>query len=88
VNIPEESQQIAVFVAQNGFVTILKEMPCAAMPAIEILSVPREKLAHDGGDPPLATLEEKMDVLCQVPDYVKLSSFIFGLSYIFPPFGQ
>jgi hypothetical protein len=32
------------------------------MPAVKILSVPRKKLSHDGGDPLLAALEEEMDV--------------------------
>jgi hypothetical protein len=38
-------------------------MPSAAMPAVKILSVPRKKLSHDGGDPLLAALEEEMDVI-------------------------
>jgi hypothetical protein len=63
VNIPDESQQVLVFVAQDGFVTIFKEMPGAAMAAVKILSVPREKLSHDGGNPLLAAFEEEMNVI-------------------------
>ena len=83
MDIPDESQQISVFVAQNRFVTILKEVPCAGIATVEILGVPREKLSHNGGNPSLTALEKEMDVLCEAQDYVKLSSFIFGLSDIF-----
>ena len=38
-------------------------MPGAAMAAVKILSVPREKFSHNGGDPLLAAFEEEMDVI-------------------------
>ena len=39
---------LVVFVAQDGFVTIFKEMPGAAVAAVKVLGVPREKPSHDG----------------------------------------
>jgi hypothetical protein len=62
VDVPDEGQQVVVFVAQDGFVAIFKEMPSAAMAAVKVLSVPGEKFSHDGGDTLLAALEEEMDV--------------------------
>jgi hypothetical protein len=63
VNIPDQGQEVVVFVAQDGLVTIFKEMPATAMAPVKILSVPSEKLSHDGGDPPLAAFEKEMDVI-------------------------
>jgi hypothetical protein len=63
MNIPDQGQEVVVFVAQDGFVTIFKEMPATAMAPVKILGVPSEKLSHDGGDPPLAAFEKEMDVI-------------------------
>jgi len=38
-------------------------MPGSTVLPIEILSVPREKLAHHGRDTPLAAFQEKMNVV-------------------------
>jgi len=62
VDVTNEGQQVIVFVAQDRFVSIFKEMPGAAMAAIEVLSVPGKKFSHDGGDTPLTALEEDVDV--------------------------
>jgi len=37
VNIPDQGQQIGVFVAQDGFVPVLEYMTGALVPAVEIL---------------------------------------------------
>src|SRR4030042_740210 len=62
MDVTNEGQQVIVFVAQDGFVSIFKEMPGAAIAAIEVLSVPGKKFSHDSGDTLLAAFEEEVDV--------------------------
>ena len=47
MNVTDEGQKIVVFVTQDRFVSIFKEMSGAAMAAVKVLGIPREKLAHD-----------------------------------------
>ena len=47
VNIPYQFQQIGLFLAQDRFVAVLKEMPASVVFPIEGDGVPREKFSHD-----------------------------------------
>jgi len=40
VYIPDKGQKVIVFIAENGFIAILKKMARALMPIIVILSIP------------------------------------------------
>jgi hypothetical protein len=44
------------------------------MATIEPAGIPREKPPHHSGDRRGACSHQEMDVLCEVPNYVKLSS--------------
>jgi hypothetical protein len=63
VDIPDQSQEIVVFIAEDGFVTILEEMPGSAIATIEIQGVPGEQFSHDSGDAGRAALEKKVYVI-------------------------
>ena len=39
--------RVVVFVTQDRFVSILKEMSGTAMAAVKVLGIPREELLHD-----------------------------------------
>jgi hypothetical protein len=74
VKISYEGQKVRLLVAQDRFITIFKQMARPVVPTVKILSIPRQKPPHDRGDTMPAALEEDMNMLCEVPNYVKLSS--------------
>ena len=47
MNIADQGQEVIVFVAEDGFIAVFKEVAGAFVAAVVILSVPGEKLSHD-----------------------------------------
>jgi len=48
MNIPDQFQEIGVFLTQNGFIPILKKMPGAAVSFVEITGVSGQQAPHNG----------------------------------------
>jgi len=75
MDIADKRQKVVVFIAQDGFVSVLKQVAGATMAPVEILRVPGEDFPHDTGNAGLSTLEKKMhmighkdpSVYCAVP---------------------
>jgi hypothetical protein len=47
VDIPDQFQKIRFFLAYDGFVTVLKEMPNPAMPQVKGYSIPGQQPPHE-----------------------------------------
>ncbi len=63
VDIAHQFQQVAVFLAKDGLVSILKDMIMAAMAAIELTGLPREDPAHARTNWCGAGAQQKMGVV-------------------------
>ena len=46
MNVPDQLQQICIFLTKNGFITILEKMPMAGVPAIMRDGIPGKKPSH------------------------------------------
>ena len=60
MDIPEEFQKIRIFFTDDGFVSILKEVPDALMAFIESNCISSHKAAHDLAQRCLAGAEEEV----------------------------
>jgi hypothetical protein len=47
MDIAHQLQQVRVFLAENGLVAVLKQMPAAPVPQVEAHGVTRQKPPHD-----------------------------------------
>ena len=72
MNITNQLQQILVFLAQNGFETVLKKMTVSAMTPVIVNSLTGKYPAHDHRNSRCSSAEQQMNMLCEAPDYVKL----------------
>ena len=48
MNIPNQFQQIGIFLAHNRFVSILEKMAVTSVPPVEINGIASQQLAHAG----------------------------------------
>ena len=64
---------MGVFLYEHGFVPALKEVTCSPVPFIKGLGVESIQLSHAEGEVAIRGLDENVVVLCEAPDYVKLS---------------
>jgi hypothetical protein len=63
MDVSKEGQKIPLLLAQYRFITVFEQMPIPAVSPVEVLSIPRQKPAHDGRDALLAALEKDMCVI-------------------------
>ena len=63
MNVAHQFPQIRIFLAQKGFISILKQMSIPAMTAVELLGITGEQPAHDGGDGSRAGSEEHVGMV-------------------------
>ena len=63
-------------------VVILKEMPVAPVPQVEVDDISCEKAPHALGQGLGARPHQEVKMLCEALNYVKLSFFISGLPFI------
>jgi hypothetical protein len=63
VNITDKLQQVGVFLAQDGFVTILKEMPIPVMPPVKIDGITGKQSFHQNRDGYLSCPQQKVKVI-------------------------
>ncbi|MEK6725820.1 MAG: hypothetical protein AABY54_04610 [Deltaproteobacteria bacterium] len=63
MNVADKGQEVIVFVAENGSVSIFEEMAGAVVATVEILGVPRKELPHESGNAVLAAFEQEMNVV-------------------------
>ncbi len=47
MDVTNEGKKVIIFVAQDGFIPVFKEMSFSAVPAVEVLGVPGKELSHD-----------------------------------------
>ena len=77
---------MTVFLDENGLVPTLEQMPCPAVKFVEELRIDAVQLPHPKGQIALRGFDEEMIMLCEVPNYVKLTSCGFIFPAIYPYF--
>jgi len=55
--------QVGVFLAQNGFISILKKMPGAAVSFVEITRMSGQQASHNGCDGNPSGFQQQMSVV-------------------------
>ena len=73
MNISYQFKQIGVFLAYNGFVSVLKKLTMTFMPSIIRNCVSGKKSLHQVGNTGWATPDEKMGVICHESPCVALA---------------
>ena len=63
MDIAYEGNEVVVLIAENGFVSVFKQVPGAAMFSVEVLRVPREELSHGRGDAVFSALKKDVDMV-------------------------
>jgi len=63
VDIAYKGNEIVVLITENGFVSVFKQVPGAAMFSVKVLRVPREELSHGRGYAIFSTLEKDVDMV-------------------------
>ena len=63
MNVAHKLQRAWLFLAYNGFVTILKKMPVSSVSAVKSNAVAGQKSAHEDRDPLRTAEKQKMDVI-------------------------
>ena len=76
MDVTYQFQQVRVLFAQDGFIAVLEKVAAAMVPEIITDGVPRQEPPHDGGQRASPRSEQKVKVLCEAQDYVKLSFVI------------
>jgi len=65
MNIPDQFGQIALGIADNGLVAVLKQMPVTAMAQIIVHGITGQQPAHEGGKPSRTAGEKQVGMICQ-----------------------
>ncbi len=63
MDVSYKGQKVVVFIAEDGFVAILKKMAAPIVAVIVILRIPSEQPPHDSRDVVVATLEKNMNMV-------------------------
>jgi hypothetical protein len=74
---------MTVLLHQDCLKPSLKQVSNPTVPFIESLGIDPVQLSHAYGKISIGGVNEEMVMLCEAPDYVKLSFFISELSFIF-----
>jgi len=93
MDISDKGKEIVVFVAEYGFIPVLKKVAFSQMLAIEILCVPGKQFSHDRRDADLPAPQQKVNMVVHehpgiddafrllngLPQPLKKSGFILGI---------
>ena len=71
--IADQFQQVTVGIDQQSLVSALKKVAGSFLPAVQIVCVTEPDILHYPGQRHLTDLDRQMNMLCEVPDYVKFS---------------
>jgi hypothetical protein len=63
MDITDKLKKIGVFLAEKGFVPILKKMTGAIVPAVKLLSVTRKQPSHEGCEGNITASEKQMNMI-------------------------
>jgi hypothetical protein len=63
MDVSDQGKERVVFVAKDGFIPVLKEVPCSPVLTIEVLCVPGEKLSHDCRDALLSAPKQEVNMV-------------------------
>src|SRR6266542_6275998 len=63
MNVADQLQQIGVFLAENSFISALKQMTALLVSAVEVLGIGLLEPLHVFGKGRLGTLEQQMNVI-------------------------
>jgi hypothetical protein len=63
VDVAHQLQQVRVFLAQNGLVPILKQVPASPVPQVETDGIARQKPPHDIGNGNKPGAQQNMKVI-------------------------
>ena len=63
MNVAHQLQQVHVFLAENGLVTILKQVPASPVPQVETDGIARQKPPHDIGNGNKPGAQQNMKVI-------------------------
>ncbi len=67
MDVTNQFPEIDVFLADDGFIAVLKKLPVPLVPSIEIDHIPCQKLSHQDREPCTPRSEQKMGMLCEAP---------------------
>ena len=89
MNIPHQFKQISIFLTEDGFIPILKELSASFVPVIEINSISGQESSHQGGDRHAAGSEKKMGMIgnkrpCKTGCFCHGQEFFQTCQKIFP----
>ena len=65
MDIAHQFQEVSIFLAEDGFVAVLKKMSVASVSAIETAGVSCQQPAHDTGNRDIPGTEQQMEVVGQ-----------------------
>ncbi len=63
MDVTNQFPEIDVFLADDGFIAVLKKLPVALIPSIEIDHIPCQKPPHQGREPSTPRSEKKMGMV-------------------------
>jgi len=73
MDVTNKLQEVRIFFTYDGFVSVLEEMTTPFMAFVEGDRIAGHKAAHDFAEWRKTCAQQEMEVLCEVPNYVKLS---------------
>ena len=74
MNVTEQLPKIDLLITDNRVITVLKEMPMPVMAKVVGHGVACQEAPHEFRKTQGATPQEKVNLLCEAQDYVKLIS--------------
>ena len=74
MNVANQFHKIGVFLAQDGFIAILKQLAVAAVTAVIRNRIAGQQSTHHRGKRSIAGFQHKVRMLCEAPYYVKSNS--------------
>jgi hypothetical protein len=63
VDVTNKGKKVIVFIAQDGLISVFKEVAGALVSAVLVLSIPGQELSHHGRDAVSAAPKKHMDVV-------------------------
>jgi hypothetical protein len=63
MDITDKLKKVGIFLAEKGFVPILKKMTGAIVQAVKLLSVTRKQPSHEGCEGNITASEKQMDMI-------------------------
>jgi hypothetical protein len=63
MDVADKFEEIGIFLADNGFVSILEKMTATLVPIVEIHGIACQKASHKDGKPHPVTAQKGVDVI-------------------------